>query len=217
MKAKIKLNGVTVEREIPTNWKQVTFRQFMKLAECGSDEVKIISLFTGVEEATLKKATLYNLGQILNALSFLKNQEMDYTVPESILGYKIPKNLEFETIGQYQDLKLEAGQMKEGDIKSFEKYPHFVAIYATTPYDFQEAEKKIDYFFDAPCEEVMAVGNFTLLKLAELTNGIRLNFQKSNSPMKKLKLALVAWLKNSIFTLRYYIWKRRLRLHEKSY
>jgi hypothetical protein len=107
--------------------------------------------------------------------------------------FSIPKNLEFETIGQFQDLKAEAVQIK--DAKSFDKYALFCAIYATNPYDYQEAEKLVPTFINAPCEEVMAIGNFILLKLAELMTGIQSKSQSPSIPMKKYWLVLTVWLK----------------------
>lgn len=213
MKITLELNGVKLEKDIPTMWKEVSFKQFLSLLKCEDDIVKIVSLFTEIDEETLKKAKIYNLEIIINLLSFLKT-EMDLTVPETCLGYKIPKNLEFESIGQYQDLKLEASTMKDNDV---EKYALFCAIYCTNPYDFKEAEKKKDEFLNAPCGEVVAIGNFTLLKLVELSNGIRVKSPLRSTPKKKFWRALIAFQKSLAFTLRYYIWKKKLRIRETSY
>ena len=213
MKITLELNGVKVEKDIPTMWKEVTFKQFLALLKCEDDIVKIVSLFTEIDEETLKKAKIYNLEIIIELLSFLKT-EMDLTVPNTCLGYKIPKNLEFESIGQYQDLKLEASTMKDNDV---EKYALFCAIYCTNPYDFKEAEKKKDEFLNAPCGEVVAIGNFTLLKLVELSNGIKVKSPRLSTPKKRFWRALIAFQKSLAFTLRYYIWKRRLRIRGTSY
>ena len=215
MKITIELNGIKVEKDIPITWKEVTFKQFLGLVECGDDTGKIISLFTGIDEETLKKAKIYNLSSIISLLGFLKT-EMDLTLPEKVLGYSIPKNLEFESIGQFQDLKLEAMTM-EKDLKAFEKYPLFVAIYAVNPYDFKKAEELAKEFENAPSEEVMAVGNFTLLKLAESIANIPPKSPPRNTRMRKFRQVLTAWLRNLIFTRRYYTLKRKLRLTEKNF
>lgn len=213
MKITLELNGVKLEKDIPTRWEEVSFKQFLALLKCEDDIVKIISLFTEIDEETLKKAKIYNLEIIINLLSFLKT-EMDLTVPDTCLGYKIPKNLEFESIGQYQDLKLEASTMKENDV---EKYALFCAIYATSPYDFKEAEKKKDEFLNAPCGEVVAIGNFTLLKLVELSSGIKVKSPLRTTPTKKFWRDLIAFRKSLAFTLRYYIWKKKLRIGGTNY
>lgn len=213
MKITLELNGVKLEKEIPSRWKEVSFKQFLKLVDAGSDIAKIISIFTDIDEESLRKAKIYNLEIIIDLLSFLK-VEMDNTLPEKCLGYTIPKNLEFESIGQFQDLKLEAMSMK--DKKDFEKYALFCAIYSTNPYDFKEAEKKKEEFMSAPCEEVMAIGNFTLAKLVELTNGIKVRSQSRNTPTKRFWRVLTVWRKSLAFTLRYYIWRKRLRINEMN-
>lgn len=214
MKITIELNGVKVEKDIPTMWKEVTFGQFLKLSECEDDISKILSLLTGIEVETLNKAKIQNLEKIITLLSFLKT-EMTLEVPKTCMGYEIPKNLEFETIGQFEDLKLEALQMK--DIKSFEKYALFCAIYAVKEYDYKKAEELAPVFLNAPCEEVMAIGNFTLLKLTELTSGIEVNWPPRNTLTRKLWLAFNAYRRNLAFTVRYFIWKKKLRLRERSY
>jgi hypothetical protein len=205
MKITLELNGVKVEKEIPTRWKEVSFKQFLKLLEAGDDMAKILSIFTEIEEETLRKAKFHNLEIIISLLSFLKT-DMNLVVPETCLGYKIPKNLEFESVGQFQDLKLEAMTMKEKDI---ERYALFCAIYATNPYDFKEAEKKKEEFLNAPSEEVMAIGNFTLMKLVELTSGLTPKSLHRNIRTKKFWRGLIVWLRNLDFTLRYYTWKKR--------
>lgn len=214
MKITIELNGVTVEKDIPTMWKEVTFGQFLKLSECENDTSAILSLFTDIPKETLSKAKIGNLESIISILSFLKT-EMSLVVPEICMGYKIPKNLEFETIGQFEDLKLEALQLK--DVKSFEKYALFCAIYAVKEYDYKKAEELAPTFLNAPCEEVVAIGNFTLLKLTELTSGIEVKSHLRSTPMKRFLLAFNAYRKSLAFTVRYYIWKKKLRLIGKSY
>ena len=211
MKITIELNGVKVTKDIPTMWKEVTFGQFLKLSECANDTSQILSLFTGIDKDLLNNAKIENLEAIISILSFLKT-DMSLSVPDTCMGYKIPKNLEFETIGQYEDLKLEALQMK-----AFDKYALFCAIYAVKEYDYKKAEELAPVFMDAPCEEVMAIGNFTLLKLTELTSGMPVKWPPRNTLMRRLWLGFNAYRRSLAFTARYYIWKRKLRLIEKSF
>ncbi len=212
MKITIELNGVKQEREIPLNWDQVNFEQFLKLIKAGDDIAEILSIFTGIEADVLRKATIQNLEVIINLLSFLKT-DFEPVVPEKCLGYDIPKNLEFESIGQFQDLKLEALEMKE----EISKYALFCAIYATKPYDFKEAEKKKVEFLKAPAREVVGIGNFTLLKLVELINGIKPKSHQLSTPKKKFWRALIAFRKSLGFMVRYYIWKKKLRIGGTRY
>ena len=210
MRVTIELNGVKVEKEIPIKWKEVTFGQFLKISKL-KETSEILSLFLGIEEETLKKAKIHNLETILSLLSFLR-EEMDLQVPDTCMGYKIPKNLELETIGQFEDLKLEAQ-----DLKDFEKYALFCGIYASSPYDYKNAEELKETFMNAPCEEVMAIGNFTLLKLVELTSGIKAKSSSRNTPMTKFRRVLTVWVRSLVFMVRFYTWKKKLRLTGRSY
>ena len=212
MKITIELNGVKQEREIPLSWDQVNFEQFLKLIKAGDDIAEILSIFTEVDADLLRKANIQNLEVIINLLSFLKT-DFEPVVPDKCLGYEIPKNLEFESIGQFQDLKLEAMDMKE-DIT---KYALFCSIYATKPYDFKEAEKRKDEFLKAPAPEVVGIGNFTLMKLVELINGIKPKLPLQSTPRKKFLRVLTVWRRSLVFTLRYYIWKRKLRIGGTRY
>ena len=82
MKITLELNGVKLEKDIPISWKEVTFKQFLQLLKCNDDMVKIISIFTEIEEETLRKAKIYNLDILINLLSFLKT-DMTLTIPLS--------------------------------------------------------------------------------------------------------------------------------------
>lgn len=214
MKIHIELNGVKLEKDFPTSWDDVTFKQFLKLVECGDDTTKIISLFTDIDESTLKLTKIYNLEIIISLLSFLKT-DVTMTIPTKCMGYAIPKNLELETIGQFEDLKAEAVQI--AGTNNFEKYALFCAIYATNPYDYKEAEKLSEVFLNAPCGEVLGIGNFTLRKLAGLIQGSKAKFPKVNIHKKNFLQVLTAYLKSLVFILPFYIWKKKPRLTERKY
>jgi len=216
MKITIELNKVKVTREIPVSWDKVTFRQFLELSEAGNDRAKILSVFTGIDPETLRKARITNFDKINALIGFVERNELDLSkVPDKILGYKIPKNLELETIGQFEDLKLQAKSIKDNSKESLSAYTRMCAIYSVSPYDWSEAERIAPYFMDAPCGEVLAVGNFTLMKLMPLSESGLKNLLKPNSTPKKLKLVMTAWIKRLAFTVRYYSWKRKLHLTER--
>jgi hypothetical protein len=133
------------------------------------------------------------------------------------MGYAIPERLETQTIGQFEDMKVEVSKIKDASKESLKSYAMICAIHATNPYDYSEAVKVSSVFMDAPCEEVMAIGNFTLVKLAELMNPMLRTAPKSPSRLKRWRQGMKGWLKNLVFTARYYSWKRKLRLTERSY
>ena len=214
MKITINLNGVSVQKIIPTSWKEVTFGQFIRLSQAKNDLSEILSVFTDIEPEIIRKAQIGNIMLIKETLAFIESEKMDGTIPDSLNGIKLPKNLELETIAQYEDLKMEALEIQS---KGLEKYAIICAIYLTNPYSHEKAEELSKELFNAPCEEVVALGNFTLLKLTGLKNlgqSVTLN---QNSRMRRLKLAMIGWLARLVFTARYYLWKRKLRSIVRSY
>lgn len=212
MKFTFTLNGVKQESDIPTGWEQVKFKDFVQL---DGNETKALSIFTGLEDKTLKKAKIICLEKLIGALSFLNSEVPLMRFPKKILSYDVPYDIGFEQWGQYMDLKEEIDKGKKG-MDLVKQYPLFCAIYTMKEYDFKEAEKRALEFENAPCTEVMAVGNFTLLKLIALRNSTQVNSLPEGTPLRKYRLALKAWWINTVFTVRFYILKRKLRLTEKS-
>lgn len=209
MKFTLTLNGVKVEKDIPTDWPQVKFKDFIQLTD--ADETKALSIFTGIDEPTLKKAKITGLDKLIASISFLKSDVPVMQFPKKILGYDVPYDLGFEQWGQYIDLKTELDKGLKG-MDLIKQFPLFCAIYTMKEYDFKVAESKVEDFNNAPCTEVMAVGNFTLMKLIALKNGTPNNYLPEGTPLRKYRLALKAWWINMVFTVRFYFLKRKLRL-----
>jgi hypothetical protein len=217
MKITIELNNVKVEKNIPVRWEEVTFSQFLEILEA-PDLASRLSVFTGVDAELLKKAKISNLEVVTGLLSFLDNTEIEMSnIPKEVAGYKMPANLGMETIGQFEDMKSEAAKIKDKSKESLKAYAMFCAIYATNPYDYKEAESKLEIFMNAPCVEVLAIGNFTLVKLIESSNPSLKEALRPPSQIKKLKLAMKGWLSRLVFTARYFSWKRKLRIKGMSY
>ena len=207
----ITLNGVKVTKDIPTKWEDVKFKDFLLLSD--NKELNALSIFTSIDAETLKKSSITNLNALLNALAFLKTEVPLFKYPKSILGYPVRQDLGFDTFGQYSDLKdeLDKGHMGMDLIK---QYPLMCAIYtAKQPYDFKEAEKNVDEFMNAPCVEVLAVGNFLLMKLLALNRSTAQNSPSLLTRLKNWKLVLRGWLSRLAFTVRYYILKRKLNIN----
>lgn len=216
MKIEITLNGVKIKKNIPTSYAEVTFEQLIGLASCGDDKTKILSLFTEIPEETLKKAKINNLFVVLDSLKFLK-KEVDQTLPKSILAYPIA-DIEIETIAQYADIQEIISKYDKDDVVGILKsYPLIVATYCIKPYDFNKAEELSKELLKAPCSEVLAVANFTLVKLEESNRTTRPIFLRWVIRMSKLKRAMKNWLNRLVFTQRYYSWRNKLRTHEINY
>jgi hypothetical protein len=218
MKITIELNGVKVQKDIPVTWDQVNYDQFLNLAQAGNDVAKILSVFTGIEAETIRKAKIHNFQAVYNLISFVWNTQLDTSrIPDTILGYKIPKKLEVETIAQFEDLKIEAGTIKDGSRESLMAYCRMIAIYVTNPYDSDKADQLAPYFLNASCQEVVALGNFTLMKLMPLKSvGLR-SFLRTNSMLTRSRLVMKGWLSRLAFTVRYYFLSRKLHLPGKNY
>lgn len=190
----IELNRVKVTRELPTQWKEVTFKQFLELNECRGDYVKVLSLFTGIDQDTVRKCKIWDLDAVLVSLTFLHSKP-ENVIPEKLLTYEIPKDLGLEFIGQYEDLKDEL-QNQQGltNRQKLEKYTLYCAVYACRAkfgdYDWMKAVSMQDEFLEAPAVEVLGVGNFTLLKLIGLTRHIKEDSPKAKPLKTKFRLAL---------------------------
>jgi hypothetical protein len=218
MKIQITLNGIKTEKDIPVSYEQITFRTFLSLIPCGNDPVEILSVLLGIEGIILRRSKIENLSNIIQALSFV-NIEPQYIIPKKVLGYPIPKDLEMETFAQYGDIQRELAT-SANHLNTIEKYPLLIATYCvdyTKENAWKEAEKLAPKFLDLPCMEVMAIGNFTLVKLTVLKQNIKPHFRQADTHLNKLKLAMIVLLKRLAFTIRFYSWSRKLRSIEMRY
>jgi hypothetical protein len=198
----ITLNGVKVHKSIPIKWEEVPFKDFINL-NTGS-ELTALAMLTGIEESILAKAEISNLNKVINALSFLKTEISMMKFPKKILGYQVRQDLGFDSFGQYTDIKTESEKDLSG-IDRLKSYPLLAAIYVTHPYDFKEAEKKVSEIENAPCTEVLALGNFLLVKLIALKTSTNHASQSQLTPLRRLRLAFRGWRAHLGFRVRYFI------------
>lgn len=222
MKINIAVNSLKYQKEIPTSWEQVTFKQFLDLSEVGEDYSKVLSIFTGIDVETIKQAKILHVDHVIDILGFLRTPPDLTNVPQKILGYKIPKDLGFEYVAQYEDLKNYVSQAKQLTGRAeLERYTLFCAVYACPyefgDYHFSKAESIAHYFLQAPAVEVLAVGNFTYQKLIALSLGIRKTSLPPLTPRKKFRLALIALRKRMAFWLRFHIWKKKQAIKGMSF
>ena len=214
MKITIHLGKEKTVREIPVSWGQLTFRQFVELSKCGEDYVKILSLFTGIPGEKIRDARIENLETIIHFLSFLKTK-IPMEMPKKILGHDIPEDLGLRSIAQYEDLKDALRKTSEQD--QINNFPLYCATYACDPYDWQDAEKLSEKFWDAPAGEVLAVGNFTLLKLTGLNLPIRNNYPIYVTLKRKLAQGFRDWRLRLVSIIRYIRWRITPNTKETSY
>jgi hypothetical protein len=220
MKVTIALNGKPEVRDIPTSWDQVTFRKFLELDKV-TDITKVIALLLDIDHATLLKAKIFDMDKVIAVLGFLNSPAQPF-IPTSICGYPVPKDLAFEEVQQFVDLKAYLAETKgKTGIEQLAQYPVYCAVYACKhrygSYDFKKAELLSEIFFNAPCTEVLGIGNFTLLRLA----GLNLNIAASSRPpltlIQKCKLVLISWRKISVHMQRWFLWRKKLVGQTKNY
>jgi hypothetical protein len=238
MKAHITLNKKEFIRDIPTYWEDplLTFGDFLKLEACGTDIVKVIALLTRLDYEQLKVAKITNLEEVIAKLGFLNkphpllhadfskmsadqlkhfHQVVKDHLPREVYGYPVPKNLEMEQVQMYTDLNTFVSESKNlTPLEQLERYTLYVAAYATVKFkgehDWQHAEQLAPVFLNAPCVEVMAVGNFTLMKLIGLNLHINLNSLKAGSRIKRFRLAFKGWVLLTVHSFQYLISKKGL-------
>lgn len=213
MKVTIIVNGKPLERNIPTSWEQVTFRQFLELDKFGNDITKVIAYFIGIDHEVLLKAKLIDMDKVIAVLGFL-NRQAQPVIPTSICGYPVPKDLGFEEVQMFVDLKAYIAESKGlPPLEQLAKYPVYCGVYACKHrygrYDFQLAEKLSEVFFNAPCTEVLGIGNFTLLKLTGLNMNIAASSRRPLTRWMKLKLVFKTWRKTSVHLQRWFSWRKK--------
>ena len=200
----------------PTSWDKVTFGQFLNL-HGAKDSADVLSVFLNMSAPTLRRAYISNLTEVLRVLSFL-DKPMPSIIPISIKGFLIPKDLNFRSIGQFEDLKLLAKEVApaKGEEMTPDRmmtYIKIIAVYAMPNYNEAGPEERDEFskqFLNSPAPEVLAIGNFTLAKLIELNLPAQLPFLKVNILMRRFRLVLKSWRARLGFWARYYLWKRKL-------
>ena len=208
---KIKLNS---KDGIPGKWDDVTFAQFLAMDGC-KDTTDYLALFLKVERETLMKARIINLEEAILALKFL-SQPMPNYLPDSIMGFIIPKNLKLETVCQYEDVKDIVSKIPpEGKLKAKDLtlYLDLCAVYAMPGYVDATQEQRDEFakrFLNAPCWEVMAVGNFTWLKLIESTMKSVHKSPKVITVLNRFRLVMKVYRARMAFFIHSFSWKRKL-------
>ena len=217
MKFDIILNGVKVSKDIPTGWHMMSFRKFVDTAKCGKDFNGIISRLTDISKETLEKAKIKNFDVLLSCLAFMQ-EPINELMPSTILDMPVPKSMEDEAAGRFGDIQTIIQQFVADDnIKNLSFYPLIVATYVSpSPYNFKEAEVLAEKLWDAPCPEVLAIGNFTLLRLHASKSGMLNSAHLEGTLKNRLKRAMINWLNRLAFSIRYGTWKRSLPSHVRK-
>lgn len=204
---------------LPLGWHEISFGKSLALAKC-KNFTEELSCLSGVPVEDIKNGKIANLETALLFIASLKRIDPPTDLPKTILGYTVPDDLMLEETGRYEDLKIIVEGMESNPgPDQLVKYTEIVGVFTQPNYlTSNEKQRKefADKFLNAPCKEVVAIGNFIVMKLRVLRTGIPNNSPKSLTRMKKIKLASRAWLKNMAFTIRFALLKRRSAFQETN-
>lgn len=190
--------------QIPSAWHETNFFQYVSVMEGVSDTGKVISLFTGIDHETIKKANFTGLELVITALSFLRTvPEIPATVSQ-VGKYKLPLdsngefNIQMESLAQFEDLRAIIKKLPNNDVIALTKsYSYIVAIYLQKirdgEYDPDKAKSMVAEVEQMPALEVVSAGSFFLIKLLNLLNGtVKTSHNISQSPRKKQPVSAIS-------------------------
>lgn len=205
---------------LPLGWHEISFGKSLALAKC-KNFTEELSLLSGVPVDEIKDGKISNLETALLFINSLKKVDPPTELPKSILGFTVPDDLMIEETGRYEDLKIIVESMEANPgPDQLVKYTEIVGVFTQPNYlTSNEKQRKefADKFLNAPCKEVVAIGNFIVMKLRVLKSGTPSNSPTPLTRMKRIRLAFRAWLRNMAFTIRYAMLKRRSGFQETNY
>jgi hypothetical protein len=189
----IELNGVKVNKQIPTSWDEVTFDQYLRLFKDDLDAADKISIFTDVDRDVILKAKITGAEQLFYALDFSKTEPIFDKMPDTILGVQIPKDITYHALGPFLDslnIIINLKNSAEDWTLSLAKY---VAIYVYAiqqdwhGYDYEKAMLLLPEIMKLPAREVAVAGSFFIIKLAKLNQNTEKTSPTKDTPRKKSK------------------------------
>lgn len=183
---KINTNKRTITYSVPTEWSDVTFDKWATLQSEKDISLKY-ALLTGLDVETVKQPIVY--ASIDQDVLRLYQKELKDFVPSCVVvdgkELKYPKDITLESIAQYEDSK------KCIELHGDKAMSLVVAIYLTSPYDYNKAEELSKSLGSKSCEEIMGLAGFFLNKLNEKPSGIRIILHRLMKRIKTLWKGLV--------------------------
>jgi hypothetical protein len=197
-----KVNGNPVQ--IPSSWDEVTFGQFLKLVDA-KDYTQILSAVLDMPPEIIAKADFVGLRHVYRALKFVQTQAPVEQYPKKIGKYEIPKDISFQSVGQFEALRNEIikaqGMDLHGQTKALAVY---AAIYCQPQngdeFDIEKSYWLSESFMSYPCTEVMSAGSFFRDNLLSITSGLPLTYLRKNLPRRKSTPGWQTFLRRSGFT-----------------
>lgn len=212
------IKGIKIHKsykcDLPTSWDELSMRQFYLLElwkEGQSDLIQALEILTGIPPNIWDKTNYNDFKEII-----LPNMEWIFTppkmrkirIPETLTikdkEVKIPRNIEFETLGQKVavDLKMSEYAVRYKDsslLASFHQMTYLIAAYISPQlsgkdFDMTYAEEIKEQLYEEKALTLIPVGSFFLQKYTVFL--IKRNrSRKAKEVLKKLMLILKNWMR----------------------
>lgn len=187
------LNGKSIK--ITDSWDKMSFSQYLRILKLKDDNVELISILSGVDYETVKKAKITGLDNLMYLTRFLQTPPQFPEKPTHIGPYKLPLNskgvfdIQFESLAQFEDMRQVMGKVEAGVYAHTEAYATYCAIYLQKlrdgEYDGDKALKMVPEVMNYPASDVIVAGGFFFVRLQSLLNGTRSNSQSSAPHRRK--------------------------------
>ncbi len=179
------INGESIQ--VPSSWDDLTFTQWQQLAKVTTnDRIKVAAICLKMDEAELRKSTLENVEVLYSTLEFINEPCEMITDPVKVKDWDIPKDITFQSLGQFEDMRqtfdkalAQVIKTPEGTIDILqtipaiaEYFPLWCAIYCQKvrdgEYDYEKASFLAEELKETSCIEVLSAGSFFFYKLTTL-------------------------------------------------
>lgn len=203
-KSMIKFRLNDQEINVPSEYKDITYAQYLQTMYTGDDTIKTVSILLGIDEDTLRNAEIKGLNTLLSALSFISTQAVFDQRPTHVGPYEIPKDISIESLAQFEDLralsrvfpKPPVDTTNTNDLLIYaetiaDMYLQACAIYCQKirdgKYNFAAAKEMKDEIKTYSCAEVMPAGAFFIATYSRMPSYTKTAFPKRTQPLKKKK------------------------------
>lgn len=191
----IKANGK--KYEYPTQWDDLNFKTFLLLIDFNLKKIDAIRIILEEIGIYLKPGDkIEGLETIMASSVFLDVSPVIDSQPERLGDFYFPKDISFETIEQFEDVRAEIERISkiENNLREqSEALAFYAAVYCQgqkEPYDSEKARFLSKSFLELPCLEVMAAGSFFQSKCLSMQSGKPMSFLRQNILMKKNRQGL---------------------------
>ena len=195
---------------IPLSWDEVTYKAYCEILNSDSDTTALLSIFTGIDCETLKKAKVIGLEDLITVLSFTTKPPKIQGYYSEIGAYKLPKNkdgqfnIQFESLAQFEDMRSIFKKLPDNtEVKDMAvAYGKVVAIYLQSvrdgEYNHEAAKQMVETeIYNMPMLPIISMGSFFFAKLLSLSTGMNLSYRPTVQTQKRSKQGTTSSRKHS--------------------